>query len=221
MKSAFALALCMLFLSCATTKITSIRDDEFPQLTYDRILVLSFSEDLELEQGVETAFCESLEKEGVDAFKAIEYWSPLKRQKGIGNQIYSDEAYNRLFTTLEDNNIVAVLFVVMTDAWSDYRYVHTPERITTEGSAQSWGDGRWMKYQSESYSSGGSTITIEKLRRSWKVSLIDFSSGKEIWLCTAKTRGGRFAGVGTLLRSLASRVVKELKHEGFIATERN
>jgi len=203
-----------LVLGCATTRITSIIDQKFPPVGYDRILVLSLCGDLELEQRIETVFCERLKRESVEGFDATEYWFPFKSQEE-----FTDQEIAEVSTRLDNDEIDAILWLRITDAWTDYTYVHTPETIKTKGSAQSWGDGRWFNYQSKSYVTGGHTKTITKLRKNFQVQLQDLKSGKVIWFGTAKTRGGRYAGVGTLVKSLVSAVVNELREWGFIVTE--
>lgn len=203
-----------LVFGCATTRITSIIDREFPPVRYSRILVLCLCGDLELEQRIEAVFCERLEKEGVEGFDATEYWFPFKSQEE-----FTDEDVAEVSTKLENDEVGAILWLRVTDAWTDYSYFRTPTTVKTKGSAQSWGDGRWFTYQSKSYVRGGSSITVAKLRKNFRVQLQDLKSGEVIWFGTAKTRGGKFAGLGTLLKSLASGVVDELKEWGFIVTE--
>ena len=43
-----------------------------------------------------------------------------------------------------------------------------------------------------------------------RLQLLDAETGSSVWAASARTGGNAFAGTGTLLRSMASRAVKQL-----------
>ena len=104
----------------ATTKMTSVRDRNFRNISYEHILVSAVVSDLELKQTTEVGFMERLNAKGIKASSGMELFSPTRE--------YADK---EIITGLERDSIDAILVVALTDYWSTQTYI--PETATTRG----------------------------------------------------------------------------------------
>ena len=200
---------------CATTQITSVRDPQFREVNYKRIIVWAPFTDLNKRADAENAFAVELKLRGVDAATAFAVFPPTRT--------YSNDDIN---AGLAKDEVNGVLELSMTDFSVETTYV--PGKSTTTGSADVSGNSTGTLYGNSysGYSSGTVNWTqttrqdpgyyINKPNVAFEVRLIDVATGGTAWLATSKTRGNAWANWTTLMGSLASSAVGRLVADGVV-----
>ncbi len=196
----FLLAVIIFYLSrCASTTLNTIKNPEFSQVKFRKILVVAPFSDIGLRRQTENAFIAQFNLSGVNAISGIELIPPVK-----------DYDEQELLKILEQNNIDGVLVVALQDYWTSQVYI--PKRSSSQGSASLYGSS--LYYQSYTQEYGG--YYISKPRVKFEIRLFDRKSGEVAWLATSFTKGDAFADYNTLVNSLAKEVVKKLREENVI-----
>ncbi len=196
----FLLIVGMFFLyACAWTTLNSIKNPEFRNKKFTKILIIAPFSDLGVRQSTEEAFKKQFELAGIPSVPSIELFPPIKN--------YSEEEIMKI---LRENNIEGILVVALKRYWNSKVYI--PKTSSTQGSANLYGNS--LVFQTYTRESGGYYIT--KPRATFEIRLYDANTGKIAWLATSFTRGNAFADSNTLLTSLAKTTVKRLLKENIL-----
>lgn len=180
--------------SCASTNVTSFKDREYAKSNYTKIAVLSGASDLEGRKKLERAFVVSLGEQGVLAVSLIDLIPPTRN-------VTKDE----LKQVLLGQGCDCLLMIQLIDAYT--------ENVSMPGYASTvWGRGGSFT----TYSGGG---TVSKPRAKFKIDLIDSNSEKTVWTSSTFTAGNTFAGVDTVVNSLAASTVNKLKEDGLLISK--
>ena len=193
------LATLLLLVSCASTKMTSVRGRSETQTQFVRILVMVPFSDLESRIQAENIFVEKLTTERVTAQASIAVMPPTEE--------YGEA---ELLQILHDARVDGILIVTLTDSYTKESYV--PQTSTTTGSASLYGNV--VNYSSRTQHSGG--YYISKPRVHYEMRVLNVATGNTTWLATSLTRGNAYAGFKTLIRSLANTAAKRLLEDGVI-----
>ena len=193
-------ALIIIYLSgCAWTTLNTIKNPDFFQVKFRKLLVVAPFSDIGLRKQTESAFIAQFNLSGINAISSIEIIPPVKN--------YDEQ---ELLSILKQNNIDGVLVIALQDYWSSQTYI--PKSSLSRGSASLYGNS--LYYRNYTQEHGG--YYISKPRVKFEIRLFDSRSGKVAWLATSFTRGNAFANYNTLANSLAQEVVKRLREENVI-----
>ena len=179
-------------MSCATTSLTSIKNQDYDNLEFKRLLIFASSQDLYFKKTAEAAFLEAFSAKGYTCFQSIELFPPLKQ--------YTNEELNRIY---QDNNIDALIVITIMDEYSEKEYV--PQSSTTTTSKNIYGNKIYGQSNTQTY--GG--YYIDKPRIKCSVEVFDIGNGVTVWKATSLTAGNAYADTKVMMQSLASEVSKE------------
>ena len=186
----FSICFLAIFLGCATTDISTLRNPLYGSITFSKLLVSAPFQDLETRRIAESSFVNKFNELGIEAVMAIDLIPPIK--------VYTEEEINKIINT---NHIDGVLIATLTDYYTDQAYV--PESSKTTGSATVYGNRIYGN--STTRKSGGYYINKPRVR--FEVNIYTTTTGDIVWKATSFTRGNAFANQQTLLSSLADEVV--------------
>jgi hypothetical protein len=119
---------------------------------------------------------------------------------------YTDREIN---TVLADHQFDAALVIVLGESGTST--TRTPTQTTAQCTL--WNSTQGC-VQASAITTGG--YDISKPWAGFTAVLLDVESATAVWAATAQTGGNAFAGTGTLLRSMASRTVKQLRADGVV-----
>lgn len=185
--------------SCATTSATTVRNPQYDDIRFDKIMVSAPFQDLELRKQTEGEFVEDLRYYGVDAVAAIDLLPPIKQ--------YSDE---EIAAVIDKHDIDGVMTIALTDAYSEQGYV--PPTTSTTGSTSITNSSIYS--QSTTTTSGG--YYVSKPRAEFEINLFDAGNAEVVWKATSLTRGDAFSNYKTLIRSVSDEIVRTYVDEADI-----
>ncbi len=198
MKRALGLALIIIFFSgCASTNLTSVKDTEFRNASYGKILIISSFTDLMFRKNIEYRLAYYLQKK-VEVVAGIDFLPPTRT--------YSEAEID---AAIIKNNIDAILVASLKDFWESQYAL--PESTVSTGSASVVGNVLTYSVQETKY--GG---VVSKPRVTFECRLFDAQSGKCAWLASTLTKGNAFAGFSTLADSLAFSVAAKMWKDGVL-----
>jgi hypothetical protein len=196
--SAAAVALAVLLVGCAITRMTSQVNREAVGRSFSKVLVHGNFQSLENRQLAESKLCAELAgATGVDCLKSADVFFPA--------QEYSAE---QIAERLNELHVDAVLTLQPTGSGTSSTYV--PQTSHTTGSGTVFGNTVTGSSTTQTY--GG--YNINKPWANYEVVLWSTSDGKVAWYATAASEGNAFAGWDDLISSASSKAVSKLVSDG-------
>jgi hypothetical protein len=210
-KSKILVILALIFVRCATTSISAIRNKEVEPITFNRIMVFAPFEDIGWRQKTEASFVSKMLRKEIYGklgpprnpyYKDyVETHYAETCSCGVSSidiippfREYSPEDLRSRYSK---SKIDGILVVALEDFWTT--------------------DFQVFKYLSYTQSVIG--YTVSKPRMMFDVRLVDVASGEIVWMATAVTAGNAFADRSDLLESLAGSIAEELFKEKFLIEE--
>ena len=184
---------------CARTRISSLVAPEARGHTYQRILVIFPVSDLDWRKTAEDEFRNVYSSQGAVFIPSYEVFFP-------GRQ-YADEEITAL---LAEHGVDAALVIALGETGTST--TRTPTQTTARCTV--WSSSQGCTAASATTTGG---YDISKPWASFTAVLLDVATGSAVWAASARTGGNAFAGTGTLLRSMASRTVGQLRSDGVVA----
>jgi hypothetical protein len=187
--------------SCArtATQINSFKDPAFTGKTFQRMVIIAPFAGIGSRKKVEQTTSVELAKHAVTGIPSMEIFLPTRT--------YTE---NDVLRILKENRIDSVLFLTLTDAYSQQVYI--PGSSTTQGFGTL--QGETINFFSTTYHSGGYYLSKPRLRFTMK--LYDAETGKLAWIATSLTGGNVFAEFDDLINSLITTTIQKLQEDGVL-----
>lgn len=182
----------LLFVSCATTKISSFKNPDIDFSNYQRMLILGNSRDIDFRKTIETDLVTAFTEQSIGAVSSIELISPVKE--------YTDEEIQKI---LSENNIDGYLSVAVVTALEESVYV--PQTSYTNYRSQ-YVNGQLI---STPYTSTYGGYSVSYPKASFEIILTDIKTGQIAFKATANSEGDEFSDMKTISKSLAKKIVEE------------
>ena len=182
----------LLFVSCATTKISSFKNPDIDFSNYQRMLILGNSRDIDFRKTIETDLVTAFTEQSIGAVSSIELISPVKE--------YTDEEIQKI---LSENNIDGYLSVAVVTALEESAYV--PQTSYTNYRSQ-YVNGQLI---STPYTSTYGGYSVSYPKASFEIILTDIKTGQIAFKATANSEGDEFSDMKTISKSLAKKIVEE------------
>lgn len=182
----------LLFVSCATTKISSFKNPDIDFSNYQRMLILGNSRDIDFRKTIETDLVTAFTEQSIGAVSSIELISPVKE--------YTDEEIQKI---LSENNIDGYLSVAVVTALEESAYV--PQTSYTNYHSQ-YVNGQLI---STPYTSTYGGYSVSYPKASFEIILTDIKTGQIAFKATANSEGDEFSDMKTISKSLAKKIVEE------------
>lgn len=192
----------ILITGCAWTKISSVKDPDFANVKFSKILVFAPFSDLEYRQTTEGKFQNALNQKGVIPVKSLDLFPPTREFSEYG-----------IMNVLDKNGIEGILFVTLADYWTSQTYI--PESSSTQGSASLIGNTIYYSGRTQNY--GG--YFISKPNIAFEMRLYDIQTGRMVWIAKSDTRGNAYADFGVMISSLANETANKLKKDDILSNE--
>ncbi len=192
MKKLFLLLTSLLFISCATTDISSFKNPDIDFSSYKKILVFGNSRDIDFRKTIEADLVTAFNEQSIIAISSIELISPVKE--------YTDEDIKKI---LFDNNIDGYLSVAVVTASEESAYI--PQTSYTNYQTQ-YINGQLV---SVPYTSTYGGYSVSYPKASFEIILTDIKTGQIAFKATANSEGDEFSDMKTISRSLAKKIVEE------------
>lgn len=182
----------LLFVSCATTKISSFKNPDIDFSNYQKMLILGNSRDIDFRKTIETDLVTAFTEQSIGAVSSIELISPVKE--------YTDEEIQKI---LSENNIDGYLSVAVVTALEESAYV--PQTSYTNYRSQ-YVNGQLI---STPYTSTYGGYSVSYPKASFEIILTDIKTGQIAFKATANSEGDEFSDMKTISKSLAKKIVEE------------
>lgn len=182
----------LLFVSCATTKISSFKNPDIDFSNYQKMLILGNSRDIDFRKTIETDLVTAFTEQSIGAVSCIELISPVKE--------YTDEEIQKI---LSENNIDGYLSVAVVTASEESAYV--PQTSYTNYRSQ-YVNGQLI---STPYTSTYGGYSVSYPKASFEIILTDIKTGQIAFKATANSEGDEFSDMKTISKSLAKKIVEE------------
>lgn len=182
----------LLFVSCATTKISSFKNPDIDFSNYQKMLILGNSRDIDFRKTIETDLVTAFIEQSIGAVSSIELISPVKE--------YTDEEIQKI---LSENNIDGYLSVAVVTALEESAYV--PQTSYTNYRSQ-YVNGQLI---STPYTSTYGGYSVSYPKASFEIILTDIKTGQIAFKATAYSEGDEFSDMKTISKSLAKKIVEE------------
>lgn len=192
MKKLFITFLSLLFVSCATTKISSFKNPDIDFSDYKKLLVYGNSRDIDFRKTIEADLVAAFSEQSIIAVSSIELISPVKE--------YTDEEIKKIIT---DNNIDGYLSVAVVTASEESAYV--PQTSYTNYRSQ-YVNGQLV---SVPYTSTYGGYSVSYPKASFEIILTDIKTGQTAFKATANSEGDEFSDMKTISISLSKKIVEE------------
>lgn len=182
----------LLFVSCATTKISSFKNPDIDFSNYQKMLILGNSRDIDFRKTIETDLVTAFTEQSIGAVSSIELISPVKE--------YTAEEIQKI---LSENNIDGYLSVAVVTALEESAYV--PQTSYTNYRSQ-YVNGQLI---STPYTSTYGGYSVSYPKASFEIILTDIKTGQIAFKATANSEGDEFSDMKTISKSLAKKIVEE------------
>lgn len=182
----------LLFVSCATTKISSFKNPDIDFSNYQKMLILGNSRDIDFRKTIETDLVTAFTEQSIGAVSSIELISPVKE--------YTDEEIQKI---LSENNIDGYLSVAVVTALEESAYV--PQTSYTNYRSQ-YVNGQLI---STPYTSTYGGYSVSYPKASFEIILTDIKTDQIAFKATANSEGDEFSDMKTISKSLAKKIVEE------------
>lgn len=196
-------AVCLLLVSCVSTRITSVTDPQYKSFIIDKVVVVMNTSDLDLKIKIESYLVSELNKKGVIAYTGYDVLPPTRN--------YSE---NDLKAAFAKNNIDSILFIAIAEMGYSQQTMTTYQPYTSQGTITRMGSNQ---YQYSMQTQGGpQTHTITKPRLNVITQLFDAKNGNKIWMSTARSSGNAFASINDTFKDYGIEIVKKLQADHLI-----
>lgn len=179
----------LLFVSCATTKISSFKNPDIDFSNYQRMLILGNSRDIDFRKTIETDLVTAFTEQSIGAVSSIELISPVKE--------YTDEEIQKI---LSENNIDGYLSVAVVTALEESAYV--PQTSYTNYRSQ-YVNGQLI---STPYTSTYGGYSVSYPKASFEIILTDIKTGQIAFKATANSEGDEFSDMKTISKKLLKNI---------------
>ena len=194
---------CLLLVSCVSTRITSVTDPQYKSFIIDKVVVVVNTSDLDLKIKMESNLVSELNKKGVIAFNGYDVLPPTRN--------YSENDLKNIFAK---NNIDSILFISIAEMGYSQQTLTTYQPYTSQGTITRMGSNQ---YQYSMQTQGGpQTHTITKPRLNIITQLFDAKNGNKIWMSTARSSGNAFASINDTFKDYVIEIVKKLEDDHLI-----
>ena len=181
-----------LFVSCATTNISSFKNPDINIAEYKKILIFGNSRDIDFRKTLERDLVLAFAEKQIEAVSSIEIISPVKE--------YSNDEIKSM---LEKHKIDGCLSVAVVAAYEESAYV--PQTTSTHYRSQ-YVNGQLISVPYTT-TSGGYSLSYPKA--SFEIILIDVLTGDVAFKATANSEGDEFSDMKEISKSLAKKIVEE------------
>lgn len=193
-----------LFISCASTKMTSFKDPDYQKAEFKRILIVANTNDLEDRQKLESKMVEEFSNIGVFALESFRLFPPTR-------ELTDEEKVNLLLK----NDIDAFISISVGESGVDEVYVpQTSSTTKTKGEVNVYGNTARYKEKSTTTYQGG--YTLNKPWAEFETKLYDVSNGQMAWISSSFTKGNAYANRNTLINSYCRKTVEQLLEDNLI-----
>jgi len=194
----------LIFVGCASTRMTSFKDPDYQKTEFKRILVVANTSDLEDRQKLESKMVEEFSDIGVFALESYRLFPPTRD--------LSDEEKVEL---LLKNNIDAFISISVGESGVSEVYVpQTSSTTKTKGNVTVYGNRATYKEKSTTTYQGG--YTLKKPWAEFETQLYDVSNGQMAWIATSFTGGNAYANRNTVINSYCGKTVEQLLEDNLI-----
>lgn len=193
-----------LFISCASTKMTSFKDPDYQKAEFKRILIVANTNDLEDRQKLESKMVEEFSNIGVFALESFRLFPPTR-------ELTDEEKVNLLLK----NDIDAFISISVGESGVDEVYIpQTSSTTKTKGEVNVYGNTARYKEKSTTTYQGG--YTLNKPWAEFETKLYDVSNGQMAWISSSFTKGNAYANRNTLINSYCRKTVEQLLEDNLI-----
>ncbi len=198
------LVIVVFIVSCASTKMTSFRDPAFQSVSFNRILVVANTSDLEWRRKIEGKMAQAFRDVGVFAIEGVQLFPPTR-------ELTDSEKVKILL----QNNIDAYVSVSVGESGVKEVYVPpTGSTTKTEGDIRVTGNRAHYEEKSTTRIHGG--YTLSKPWADFETKLFDVTTGQNAWLASSHTGGNAYANFSTVINSYCDKVVEQLLEDRLI-----
>jgi hypothetical protein len=96
--------LVLLIIGCATTEVASIKNPLYENIKYDKVLILTYFDDIDYRQEAENCFVIILKESGIKAVRSIDLFPPYKN--------YTNDEFDQIIL---DHKIEGIFSIVLKD----------------------------------------------------------------------------------------------------------
>lgn len=182
----------LLFVSCATTDISSFKNPEINFAEYKKILVFGNSRDIDFRKTLENDLVLAFAEKQINAVSSIELISPVKE--------YSSEELKQIFTNNKIDGYLSVAVVTVSE-----ESIYVPQTTSTQYRSQ-YVNGQLISVPYTT-TSGGYSLSYPKA--SFEIILTDITTGDIAFKATANSEGDEFSNMKTISKSLSKTIVEE------------
>ena len=183
----------ILFIGCASTRITTIKNPNSDISLYKKILVFANTQNLEFAKNFENSMVKAFSDNNIEAVSSLEILPPLKQ--------YNNNEIDKIFLK---NNIDSILSVVVISADKTNDFVYVPQRTQTHYRSQ-YINGQFISIPYTT-TTGGYSYTISALNVSFEIVFSDVKTNEIIFKSTAHSEGDDISAISD---SLSENIIKE------------
>lgn len=188
---------------CAQTELGYVKNPEFNQTKFKKILIFANISDLNLAKKTELNFIDEFKSLGINSVSSLNIIPPVKE-------------YNKdeLLDIFNQNGIDGILIITLKDVKKDSIYVPPQEQ---NQQIQIYSRGNFQNYSyTEKY--GGFFVTKTSLK--FDTVLIDAKTEKIVWRSTADVKDIYLASYDTMVESMAKKIGKSLIKENIVESKK-
>ena len=201
--------LSVLFISCASTRMTSFKDPDYQKANFKRILIVANTNDLGDRKRLESKMVDAFSEVGVFALESYKLFPPTRE---LTNEVKVD--------LLLKNNIDAFISISIGESGVSEVYVpQTSSTTKTEGDVNVYGNSANYRQKSTTTYEGG--YTLNKPWAEFDTKLYDVSNGKTAWIASSFTGGNAYANNNTVIGSYCNTTVDKLIEEKLITENKS
>ncbi|MFI5251043.1 MAG: hypothetical protein ACHQQQ_01315 [Bacteroidota bacterium] len=184
--------------------MASFIDPAYHSTTFERILVIANTSDLQLRQKLETRVVESFKNIDVDAIEGFLLFPPTR-------SLTNDEKIKLLI----DNHIDAYISIDVGESGVQDIYV-PPTGSTTTTTGRISVSGNQADYKEKSTTTVDGGYTLSKPWAEYQAKLYDVSSGSIAWIASSHTGGNAYANFNTIINSFSDELAKRITEDGMV-----
>jgi hypothetical protein len=190
--------------SCVSTKVSSLKDPDYRNKRFSRVLVIGNFDKIEMTKKMESELVSDLGERGIYAVANSDLLPPLRE--------YTDDEKRNVFISEKLD-----CYLVLSQAGVNNVIFHVPSTMRTTASVDQSHIGKHKTIDARATAtstSGYSTEVVESI--DFKGDLFDITNGKLAWTCEANAAlnrtsdGTSYAGTDDIVSSVSSNIVDEL-----------
>jgi hypothetical protein len=199
-----AILLTLILVGCASTRMTSFKDPAYRYTTFQRVLIVVNTSNLERMLYFETQMVNEFSKAGFYGIEGYKLFPPTRNLSPTEK-----------VELLKRENIDSYLSISVGETGVERIYIPpTGTTTSTTGSVTVAGNNATYSEKSVTEIQGG--YTLSKPWAEFETKLIDVSNGNTAWLATSFTGGNAFADFNTVINSFCEETLNKLKHDNLI-----